>query len=145
MAEKSATARWSGTLTEGSGTFSTESGVIKDAAISWASRTNESRGETSPEEMIAASHAACYAMAFSYHLQNNHSPAESLNVTSTVGFGPNPDGGMKVTHSHLKVTGKVAGMDAATFASAAAEAEKGCPISNALRGNIEITVEANLA
>ncbi len=68
-----------------------------------------------------------------------------MEVTATVGFGPNPEGGMKVTHSHLTVVGKVPGMDAATFASAAADAEKGCPISNALRGNIEITVEASLA
>lgn len=145
MVEKSASAKWSGSLTEGSGTFSTASGVITDSPVSWASRTNEAKGQTSPEELIASAHAACYAMAFSHYLANNHSAPESLDVTATVGFGPNPAGGMKVTHSHLNVTGKVPGMDAATFAAAAQEAEKGCPVSNALRGNIEITVDASLA
>jgi osmotically inducible protein OsmC len=145
MAEKTAVAKWAGSLTEGSGSFSVESGVITDSAVSWASRTNEANGQTSPEELIAAAHASCYAMAFSYHLQNNHTAPDSLEVTATVGFGPNPGGGMKVTHSHLKVVGAVPGLDAATFASAAVEAEKGCPISNALRGNVEISVEASLA
>jgi osmotically inducible protein OsmC len=145
MAEKSATAKWAGTLTEGSGTFSTASGLVTDAAISWASRTNESKSQTSPEEMLAASHASCYAMAFSYHLQNNFAPADSLVVTSNVGFGPKPEGGMMVTHSHLHVVGSVPGMDLETFQRAATEAEAACPISQALRGNVEITVEAALA
>lgn len=145
MVEKSATAVWNGSLTEGSGKFSVDSGVITDSPVSWASRTNESNGQTSPEEMIAAAHASCYAMAFSYHLQNNFSAPDSLTVTATVGFGPKPEGGMQVTHSHLKVVGSVQGMDAATFASAAIEAEKGCPVSGALRGNVEITVDASLA
>ena len=145
MAEKSATAQWSGNLTEGSGTFSAESGVIKDSPISWASRTNESKGETSPEEMLAAAHASCYAMAFSNHLNTNFTAPKSLTVTSSVGFGPKPEGGMRVTHSHLKVVGSVDGMDQETFAKAAQEAEIGCPVSAALRGNIEITVDATLA
>ena len=144
MAEKTATAHWSGTLTEGSGTFSTESGLIKSAAISWASRTNESKSQTSPEEMLAAAHASCYAMAFSNHLATNFSAPTSLDVTASVGFGPKPGGGMMVTHSHLVVAGSVAGMDAATFARAASDAEAGCPISAALRGNVEMTVTATL-
>lgn len=144
MVEKTATAKWNGNLMEGSGTFSTGSSVITDSAVSWASRTNEAKGQTSPEELIAAAHAACYAMAFSHYLTSNHTAPESLDVTAKVGFGPNPEGGMKVTHSHLTVVGKVSGMDAATFSSAAVEAEKGCPVSGALRGNIEITVDASL-
>ena len=145
MAEKSATAKWNGGLTEGSGTFSAESGVFRDAAISWASRINEARGQTSPEEMLAAAHASCYAMAFAYHLQNNFTAPDSLEVTATVGFGPKPEGGMMVTHSNLAVTGSVPGLDQATFAKAADEAEAGCPISGALRGNVAITVVATLA
>ena len=145
MVEKSATAKWSGSLTEGKGTFSTGSGLAKDSPISWASRTNETRAETSPEELIASAHAACYAMAFSNYLATNHTAPESLEVTSTVGFGPKPEGGMKVTHSHLKVVGSVPGMDAATFADAAKKAEGECPVSNALRGNLDITVDASLA
>src|SRR5688572_28759608 len=109
MVEKSATANWNGNLMEGSGTFSTGSGVIADSPVSWASRTNESKGQTSPEELIASAHAACYAMAFAHYLTTNHSAPESLEVTAAVGFGPNPDGGMKVTHSHLTVVGKVPG------------------------------------
>ena len=145
MAEKSATAKWNGGLMEGNGTFSTESGLVTDAAISWASRTNESRGQTSPEEMLAASHAACFAMAFSYHLQNNFTAPTNLEVTATVGFGPKPEGGMMITHSNLVVTGVVPGLDQETFAKAASDAELGCPISAAIRGNVPITVAATLA
>jgi osmotically inducible protein OsmC len=145
MVEKTATAKWNGSLMEGSGTFSTGSGVITDSAISWASRTNEARGQTSPEELLASAHAACYAMAFSFHLQNNYTAPTSLEVTATVGFGPKPEGGMMVTHSNLAVTGVVPGLDQETFAKAASDAELGCPISAALRGNVLITVEATLA
>ena len=145
MVEKSATTKWNGSLLEGKGTLTTDTGVLKNSPVSWASRTNESRQETSPEELIASAHAACYAMAFAHYLTENHTAPESLEVTAAVGFGPNPAGGMKVTHSRLKVTGKVPGMDAATFADAAQKAEAGCPVSNALRGNVEITVEAALA
>ncbi len=145
MVEKSATAKWNGSLTEGSGTFSANSGVIVDSPISWAARTNEAKGQTSPEELLASAHAACFAMAFSHHLSTNYSAPTSLEVTSTVGFAPKADGsGMEVTHSHLVVRGAVPGMDAGTFAKAANDAEKGCPISQALRGNLEITVEASL-
>lgn len=146
MVEKTANAVWHGTLTEGSGTFSlSSSGVLADSAVTWAARTGEPDGKTSPEELLAGSHAACYAMAFSYALQSAGTPAEELAVSATVGFGPKPEGGMMVTHSHLTVKGKVPGMTADQFAEAAVNAEKGCPISNALRGNVEITVEASLA
>ena len=145
MVEKSANAKWNGTLTEGSGTFSVESGVIADSPLSWASRTGSADGKTSPEELIAAAHAACFAMAFSYALGNAGTPAESLDVTSKVGFGPKPGGGMQVTHSHLTVTGTVPGLTQEQFQAAATEAEKGCPVSNALRNNLEISVEAKLA
>ena len=145
MVEKSAKAIWHGTLAEGSGTFSLRSsGIVSGSPVSWAARTGASEGETSPEELLAAAHAACYAMAFSYALGGAGTPAESLEVTSNVGFGPNPGGGMKVTHSYLVVKGKVPGLTQEQFALAAVEAEKGCPISNALRNNIEITVQGTL-
>lgn len=144
MVEKSANTVWQGTLTEGGGAFSTESGVFKDLPVSWASRTGDAAGKTSPEELIAAAHSACYAMAFSYALGSAGTPAESLDVTAKVGFGPKPEGGMKVTHSHLTVKGKVAGMTQEQFARAAVDAEQGCPVSGALRNNIEITVDATL-
>ena len=145
MVEKTATANWSGNLTEGSGTVTTDTGVLAKSAVSWASRTNESKQQTSPEELMAAAHAACYAMAFSHYLTTNYSAPQSLDVTAKVGFGPKEGGGMKVTHSHLTVNGKVQGMDQATFADAAKKAEAECPVSNAYRGNMEITVDAKLS
>jgi len=144
MVEKTATAKWNGNLTEGNGTVTTDTGVLSNSAVSWASRTNESKEQTSPEELMAAAHAACYAMAFSHYLTTNYSAPQSLEVTSKVGFGPKEGGGMKVTHSHLTVTGSVQGMDQATFADAAKKAEAECPVSNAYRGNMEITVDAKL-
>ena len=144
MVEKTATANWSGNLTEGSGTVTTDTGVLSNSAVSWASRTNESKQQTSPEELMAAAHAACYAMAFSHYLTTKYSAPQSLDVTAKVGFGPKEGGGMKVTHSHLTVNGKVQGMDQATFADAAKKAEAECPVSNAYRGNMEITVDAKL-
>lgn len=145
MVEKSATARWNGSLMEGSGTFTANSGVIVDSPISWAARTNEAKGQTSPEELLASAHSACYAMAFSHYLSTNFSAPTSLEVTSSVEFAPKKDGsGMEVTHSHLVVSGSVPDMDAETFAKAAVDAEKGCPVSQALRNNLEITVDATL-
>ncbi|MGI8477707.1 MAG: OsmC family peroxiredoxin [Thermomicrobiales bacterium] len=145
MVEKTASAVWNGTLVEGSGSFSLESGVLADSPLTWAARTGAGSGKTSPEELIAAAHASCYAMAFTHMLANAGTPAERLDVSSSVGFGPNPGGGMKVTHSHLTVKGTVPGLDQAAFAEAAKNAEQDCPVSNALRNNIEITVEATLA
>lgn len=145
MVEKTATAKWNGNLTEGSGTVTTDTGVLSNSAVSWASRTNETKEQTSPEELMAAAHAACYAMAFSHYLATNHTAPTSLDVTSKVGFGPKEGGGMKVTHSHLTVTGSVPGMDQATFADAAKKANDECPVSNAYRGNMEITVDAKLS
>jgi lipoyl-dependent peroxiredoxin len=144
MVEKTATAHWSGTLTEGKGTVSTDTGVLSNSNVSWAARTNESKQQTSPEELMAAAHAACYAMAFSNYLTTNFSAPDSLDVTAKVGFGPKEGGGMKVTHSHLTVNGKVKDMDQSQFADAAKKAEAECPVSNAYRGNMEITVDARL-
>jgi osmotically inducible protein OsmC len=100
---------------------------------------------TSPEELLAASHAACYAMAFSNSLNKAGTPATSLDVTATATFGPKEGGGMKVSNMDLSVEGDVPGLDQAAFEQAAREGEEGCPISNALRGNVEISVSATLA
>jgi len=145
MVERTATATWSGTLTEGNGSVSSGTGVFSDQAVTWAARTAEPEGMTSPEELIAAAHATCYAMAFSYVLQNNGTPAEKLDVTATVGFGPKDGGGMEVKHSNLKVVGTVPGVSADDFSKLAAEGEAGCPISNGLRGNVTIGLESTLA
>ncbi len=145
MVERTAQATWSGTLFEGKGTVSTGTGILKDQPVTWAARSADPDGMTSPEELIAAAHATCYAMALSNALHENGTPAERLDVSATVGFGPKEGGGVAISHSHLKVVGKVAGVTAAQFTELAAKGEAGCPVSNALRGNVPITLDASLA
>lgn len=141
--ERHASATWQGSVTDGSGTFSLRSsGLVSDAPISWAARTEAPENKTSPEELIAAAHAACYAMAFSAHLGRTASPPERLDVDCRVTFEQKPEGGFKVATSTLRVRGRVPGMDQAAFEEAARAGEQGCPVSNALRGNVEIRVEA---
>ena len=145
MTERKATAVWEGDLIHGSGKLTTDSsGVLQDTPVSWPARTEQAGGKTSPEELIAAAHAACYAMAFSHTLAQAGTPPERLDVSATVGLGPKPGGGVQVVHSHLTVTGTVPGLDQAGFEAAAKQGEQGCPISNALRNNVEITVTATL-
>ncbi|MGH2548663.1 MAG: OsmC family peroxiredoxin [Thermomicrobiales bacterium] len=145
MAEKRATAVWTGNLTEGSGVVSSESGVLVNQALTWKVRTGASEGKTSPEELIAAAHASCFSMALSYELQNAGFTAEKLEVTSVVTFGPKPEGGMKIQSSALTLVGTVPGIGAEQFAEIANGAKLGCPVSGALAGNVEITLEATLA
>jgi osmotically inducible protein OsmC len=143
--ERTATTVWQGDLMSGSGTVTSGTGVLQDQAVTWAARTEDPGGKTSPEELIAAAHAACYAMAFSHALAGMGSPAERLEVTATVGFGPKTGGGgFEVKYSNLAVKGKVPGMDQATFEDAAKQGEAGCPVSNALRNNIVINLQATL-
>jgi osmotically inducible protein OsmC len=99
---------------------------------------------TSPEELLAAAHAACYAMAFSNVLAKAGTPARSLEVEATATFAPKEGGGMHVSAMELRVNGDISGMDQTAFEQAAQEGEAGCPISNALRGNVEISVTATL-
>ena len=144
MVEKTATAKWSGNLTEGSGTVTTDTGVLSNSAVSWASRTNESKQQTSPEELMAAAHAACYAMAFSNYLTTNYSRAAVARRhregrLRTEG-GRRDEGHPLPPDRHRQGQG----MDQATFADAAKKAEAECPVSNAYRGNMEITVDAKL-
>lgn len=141
---RSATTVWEGTLTEGSGKLDSGTGVIS-TSVTWAARTAEPEGHTSPEELIASAHAACYAMAFAHTLTTGGNEPEQLTVTSVVTLDPIPGGGIKVSKSELTVVGKVSGLTEAKFKEIAKEAEASCPISNALRGNVEITVDASLA
>ena len=143
MAEKTASAVWNGNLTEGSGSVSTASHVLNNVGVTWKARTSDDN-QTSPEEMIAAAHAACYAMALSNALATAGTPATKVEVTCTVGFNVGA-GGAKITHSKLKVTGTVPGLDQAGFERAAKAGEQGCPVSNALRNNVDISVDAKLA
>jgi osmotically inducible protein OsmC len=139
-AESSATTVWEGDLAKGAGTTSPASGAFPDVPVSWASRTKRAAGKTSPEELLAAAHAACYCMALSHELGEAGTPPERLEAKATVSFEP----GVGVQSSHLLVTGRVTGLDADGFADAARRAGEGCPISGALRGNVDITVDATL-
>jgi lipoyl-dependent peroxiredoxin len=143
-AERRAEVVWQGTLVQGSGNLvSVGSGAIGNLPITWASRTERSDGKTSPEELLAASHAACYAMAFSHTLAQAGTPAEQLTVDATCTF-EQTDSGFKVSNMALDVRGRVPGLDQAGFEKVAQQAEQGCPISNALRNNVAIHVNAQL-
>ena len=111
--------------------------------VTWASRTELADGRTSPEELVAAAHASCFSMAFSHGLGEAGTPPIKLEVSATVTFDQ-VDGGWKVASSALTVRGQVPGMDAAAFKEAAEAAKDGCPISSALKGNVELSVEAVL-
>ena len=145
QAERRADVTWEGDLLSGTGTITGgTSGQVANLPVSWPSRVEQPGGRTSPEELLAASHAACYAMAFSDKLTGHGTPPERLQVSANVGLDPKVGGGVEVSFSHLTVRGRVPGIDQATFEEVAREAEQACPISNVIRGNAAITVEATL-
>lgn len=145
MAEKrSANVRWTGDLMSGSGVVSAAtSKAFQDQPVSWPSRAGEHAGKTSPEEFIAAAHASCFAMAFSGRLAKNGTPGTSLDVQATVTFDKVGEG-YKIVSSHLKVDGVVSGVDDAKFLTIAEDAKANCPVSQALKGNVEIDLVASL-
>jgi osmotically inducible protein OsmC len=142
-AERRATAHWKGNLFEGSGRVSLDSSGMGEFDVTWAARTEQPAGKTSPEELIAAAHAACFSMAFSNILAQNDTPPDSLEVSATSSF-EKTDAGFRLTTMHLDVHGSVPGIDASTFEAKANDAKVGCPVSNALMNNVEISVTANL-
>jgi osmotically inducible protein OsmC len=143
MADRTATVTWKGSLTEGQGLIDTGSGVLKASPVTWASRVETPEGKTSPEELLAASEAECYAMVLANMLTQAGTTPERLTVAATCTV-ERIEGGLKITTMRLDVRGRVDGVDAETFARTAQEAEAACPVSNALRGNLEISVEARL-
>jgi lipoyl-dependent peroxiredoxin len=144
MADRQAHTVWEGSLFEGKGELEFVSSGIGRFPVTWASRVEKADGRTSPEELIAAAHATCYAMALSNTLAGDGTPPERLHVVATVSLDPKQGGGVEVTKSTLEVTGTVPGLDQAGFQAAAERGEQACPISNALRGNLQITVTATL-
>ncbi len=143
-AVRTATVTWNGSLADGEGTVTAGSSeLFTDLAVSWPSRTEEPGGMTSPEELLAAAHASCYAMAFSGELGRRGTPPEHLHVESEVAFGKVGEK-WSVTTSRLTVVGHVDGISAADFEAAANDAKNGCPISRALEGNVDVSVEATL-
>lgn len=143
-ATRTATVTWNGTLTEGSGTVSAgTTDLFTDLPVSWASRTESADGRTSPEELLAAAHSSCFAMALSGALAKAGTPPDHVHVSATVTFDKIGDG-WAVTRSELDVVGVVPGIDDAAFDAAAESAKDGCPISRALAGNVELSVSATL-
>jgi osmotically inducible protein OsmC len=135
---------WEGDLLQGGGQVWTESsGVLVGMPVTWASRTEDPQGRTSPEELLAAAHASCFSMALSADLARAGHPPERLEVTATATF-EKTDPGWRVTTMRLEVSGRVPGLDEAAFAEAAERAKEGCPISNALKGNVRMEVAARL-
>ena len=136
---------WEGSLARGSGKVSASSSqAFSDLPVSWASRTERANGQTSPEELVAAAHASCFAMALSAGLAKAGTPPKTLEVTSTVTFDKVGDD-WTVVSSALDVKGEVPNIDAAAFAKAAEGAKDGCPISRALKNNVKLSVKSTLA
>jgi osmotically inducible protein OsmC len=141
---RTATVTWNGDLASGSGTVSAgTSGLFSDLPVSWASRTEGFDGRTSPEELLAAAHASCFAMAFSAGLARAGGRPEHLHVEAEVTFDKVGDA-WTVVSSRLIVVGHVDGLSADEFQAAAQDAKDGCPISRALKGNVQLSVEATL-
>jgi osmotically inducible protein OsmC len=139
-----ATATWSGDLPSGRGTVTAATtGIFRDQATTWAARTEEPAGMTSPEELLAAAHASCFSMACSNILAKAGTPVDRLDVEVSV-TADRRDAGWTVVSAAIVVRGRVPGATQESFAAAANEAKDGCPISRALKGNVEITVEATL-
>lgn len=144
-AERRAEAVWDGDLMTGTGAVSAAtSGAFTSLGVSWASRTEGPEARTSPEELVAAAHASCYCMALSAGLGRAGTPPTRLEVSATVTF-QQIEGGWKVASSALTVKGTVAGITSDEFAAAAEAAKDGCPISGALKGNVDLSVDATLA
>jgi osmotically inducible protein OsmC len=143
---RTARTAWTGTLAEGSGQVELTSSGVGTYEVSFPKRAaDESPGTTSPEEMIAAAHSACYAMSLSNEIAQAGGTPQALDVTASVTLGADADkGGFAITGIKLVVEGEVDGLDAAGFEAAAQKAKDGCPVSKALAGTT-ITLEASLA
>lgn len=142
-AERRAEVTWQGNLMKGSGTFDlASSGTMTGAQVTFARRIGNPEGSTSPEELIAAAHASCYAMALSNTLGEQGNDPEELNISATCTLDTDS---LKITTMVLDIRGNVPGVDEEGFRSAAEQAEQICPVSNALRGNVAIQLNTSLA
>jgi len=142
MPTRTAKAHWEGDLFKGKGSVDLRSSGVGTYDVSWPSRTEEPNGQTSPEELIAAAHASCFSMAFSNQLTQAGGTVEALDTTADVTV-EKTDSGFAITGIQLTTRGRVSGIDAAAFESAAQAAKAGCPVSKALAGTT-ITLDAAL-
>lgn len=141
-AKRQADVKWEGNLQNGSGSLDlTSSSALEGSGVSFATRAEDPAGQTSPEELVAAAHASCYAMAFSNVLGEGGNDPEELNVGAVCTLDLD---NLKISTIELNVRGRVSGMDEGQFEEAAKEAEQMCPVSNALRGNVEIVLNTSL-
>jgi osmotically inducible protein OsmC len=144
MPTRTARTAWTGGLQDGSGQVELTSSKVGTYEVSFPRRAaDDAGGVTSPEELIAAAHSACYAMSLSNGVAQAGGTPVALDVKADVTLGPDPAGGFRLTGIKLTVRGEVEGLDAAAFAEAAAAAKAGCPVSKALTG-VEITLDAAL-
>lgn len=143
LMKKEAEITWTGDLRDGSGQLSVASGAIPEQNVTFSARTEGGDGKTSPEELIAAAHATCYAMALTNHLATNGTPHEGLSVRAVCHLD-RVDGALKITVMELFVDGTVPGIQGLDFNRLTAEAEKKCPVSNALRGNVDIQLKPQI-
>jgi osmotically inducible protein OsmC len=145
MPTRTAHTAWKGSLEQGSGQVELSSSKVGTYDVSFPKRAaDDADGTTSPEELVAAAHSSCYAMALSSLIAKAGGTPESLDVTADVTLGPDPAGGFKLTGIKITVRGAVSGLDADGFVNAANEAKAGCPISKALAA-VPITLDAALA
>jgi lipoyl-dependent peroxiredoxin len=144
MPTRTARTSWTGGLQDGSGRVELASSGVGSYEVSFPKRSAENAdGTTSPEELIAAAHSACFAMQLSALIARAGGTPQTLEVQADVSLGPDPAGGFKITGSKLTVRGQVDGLDADGFTKAAEEAKAGCPVSKALAG-VDITLAAEL-
>jgi lipoyl-dependent peroxiredoxin len=135
-----ADAVWEGDLAGGKGRVKVASGAFSEFPVTWAARAERTHGGTSPEELLAAAHAACYSMAFSNGLSKAGHHPERLNTTAEVEFVP----GTGITTITLSVRGHIHGIEAGEFQKLAEAAKDGCPVSQAVKGNVELKLNAEL-
>jgi osmotically inducible protein OsmC len=141
IAQRQAEVVWEGSLARGSGSFTSGSGVLDGFPVTWAARTEATNGKTSPEELVAAAHASCFAMALALVLGKANATPEQLVVRALCTLD-DVAGAPRITRSTLDVRGRVSDLAEGAFDEAVEEASRLCPVSNALTGNVEITVEA---
>jgi len=144
MPTRTARTAWNGSLETGEGQVELTSSKLATYNVSFPKRSSDdANGSTSPEELLAAAHSACYAMQLSAVLGAGGGTIEALDVSADVSLGADPAGGFRLTGIHLTVRGEVTGLDSAAFLAAAEEAKTGCPVSKALTG-VPITLDAEL-
>ena len=140
MTDRTASVVWQGSLLDGSGAVTLDSsGLVENATVSWPSRAEEANGQTSPEELLAAAHASCFSMALSKQLADRGGVPDRLETSATVTFVP----GTGITRSALTVRVRASGIDEQAIEEATEAAKSGCPVSQALAGNVEVTLVAS--